>query len=37
MPDLRPGALCWNQSTDWPSLLAAGSRAETLGCDSLWT
>jgi len=37
MPDIRLGALCWNQYTDWPSLLAAGERAETLGYDSLWT
>jgi F420-dependent oxidoreductase-like protein len=35
--DLRLGALCWNQYTDWPSLLAAGVRADTLGYDSLWT
>ena len=37
MPDLRLGALCWNQYTDWPSLLAAGRRAEQLGFDTLWT
>src|SRR5258706_2828286 len=37
MTDLRLGALCWNQYTDWPSLLGAGVRAETLGYDSLWT
>jgi F420-dependent oxidoreductase-like protein len=37
MPDVRLGALCWNQYTDWPSLLAAGQRAETLGYESLWT
>ena len=37
MPDVRLGALCWNQYTDWPSLLAAGIRAETVGYDSLWT
>ena len=37
MPDLRLGALCWNQYTDWPSLLAAGRRADELGYDSLWT
>jgi alkanesulfonate monooxygenase SsuD/methylene tetrahydromethanopterin reductase-like flavin-dependent oxidoreductase (luciferase family) len=35
--ELRLGALCWNQYTDWPSLLAAGTRAEELGYDSLWT
>ena len=37
MPELKLGALCWNQYTDWPSLLAAGVRAETLGYESLWT
>ena len=37
MPDLRLGALCWNQYTDWPSLLEAGVRAERLGYESLWT
>jgi alkanesulfonate monooxygenase SsuD/methylene tetrahydromethanopterin reductase-like flavin-dependent oxidoreductase (luciferase family) len=37
VPDLRLGALCWNQYTDWPSLLAAGLRAEELGYESLWT
>jgi F420-dependent oxidoreductase-like protein len=37
MPDVRLGALCWNQYTDWPSLLAAGLRAEDLGYESLWT
>jgi alkanesulfonate monooxygenase SsuD/methylene tetrahydromethanopterin reductase-like flavin-dependent oxidoreductase (luciferase family) len=37
MPDLRLGALCWNQYTDWPSLRAAGVRADKLGYDSLWT
>jgi len=36
-PGLRLGALCWNQYTDWPSLLAAGQRANTLGYDTLWT
>jgi alkanesulfonate monooxygenase SsuD/methylene tetrahydromethanopterin reductase-like flavin-dependent oxidoreductase (luciferase family) len=34
---LRFGALCWNQYTDWPSLLEAGIRADRLGFDSLWT
>ena len=29
--------LCWNQYTDWPSLLAAGQRADRLGYDTLWT
>ena len=37
MPELRLGALCWNQYTDWPSLLAAGRRADELGYDTLWT
>jgi F420-dependent oxidoreductase-like protein len=37
MPDLRLGALCWNQYTDFPSLLAAGVRADELGYHSLWT
>jgi alkanesulfonate monooxygenase SsuD/methylene tetrahydromethanopterin reductase-like flavin-dependent oxidoreductase (luciferase family) len=35
--DIRLGALCWNQYTDWPSLLEAGKRAERLGYDTLWT
>jgi len=34
---VKLGALCWNQFTDWPSLLAAGVRADELGYDSLWT
>jgi alkanesulfonate monooxygenase SsuD/methylene tetrahydromethanopterin reductase-like flavin-dependent oxidoreductase (luciferase family) len=37
MPELNLGALCWNQYTDFPSLLAAGIRAESLGYHSLWT
>ena len=37
MNDLKLGALCWNQYTDFPSLLAAGQRADTLGYDTLWT
>jgi alkanesulfonate monooxygenase SsuD/methylene tetrahydromethanopterin reductase-like flavin-dependent oxidoreductase (luciferase family) len=37
MTDLRLGALCWNQYTDFPSLLEAGVRAELLGYASLWT
>jgi alkanesulfonate monooxygenase SsuD/methylene tetrahydromethanopterin reductase-like flavin-dependent oxidoreductase (luciferase family) len=37
MDDLKLGALCWNQYTDWPSLLQAGIRADQLGYDSLWT
>jgi F420-dependent oxidoreductase-like protein len=34
---LKLGALCWNQYTDWPTLLEAGLRAERLGFHSLWT
>jgi len=37
MPDIRLGALCWNQYTEWSALLAAGRRADGLGYDSLWT
>ncbi len=37
MTDIKLGALCWNQYTDWASLEAAGVRAERLGYDSLWT
>jgi alkanesulfonate monooxygenase SsuD/methylene tetrahydromethanopterin reductase-like flavin-dependent oxidoreductase (luciferase family) len=35
--ELRFGALCWNQYTDWPSFLEAGRRAERAGFHSLWT
>jgi alkanesulfonate monooxygenase SsuD/methylene tetrahydromethanopterin reductase-like flavin-dependent oxidoreductase (luciferase family) len=35
--DVRIGALCWNQYTDWPSLLEAGRRVDRLGYDTLWT
>ena len=37
MSTIKLGALCWNQYSDWPSLLAAGVRADTLGYDTLWT
>ena len=37
MPKVQFGALCWNQYTDWPSLLEAGKRADRLGYHSLWT
>ena len=37
MTDVRLGALCWNQYTDWPALLEAGVRADRLGYDTLWT
>jgi alkanesulfonate monooxygenase SsuD/methylene tetrahydromethanopterin reductase-like flavin-dependent oxidoreductase (luciferase family) len=35
--DVKLGALCWNQYTDWPSFLEAGRRADRLGYDTLWT
>jgi alkanesulfonate monooxygenase SsuD/methylene tetrahydromethanopterin reductase-like flavin-dependent oxidoreductase (luciferase family) len=35
--ELKLGALCWNQYTDWPTMLEAGVRADRLGFDSLWT
>jgi len=34
---VRLGALCWNQYSDWPSLLEAGRRVDRLGYDTLWT
>ncbi|HEX7949857.1 MAG TPA: LLM class flavin-dependent oxidoreductase [Candidatus Limnocylindrales bacterium] len=37
MHDVKIGALCWNQYSDWPSLLEAGARADRLGYHSLWT
>lgn len=37
MNEIKIGALCWNQYTDWPSLLQAGIRADELGYSSLWT
>lgn len=37
MGDIRLGALCWNQYTEWSALLEAGRRAERLGFDTLWT
>ncbi len=37
MPDVKLGALCWNQYTSWPDLLEAGKRAENVGFDTLWT
>jgi alkanesulfonate monooxygenase SsuD/methylene tetrahydromethanopterin reductase-like flavin-dependent oxidoreductase (luciferase family) len=37
MTDLKLGANCWNQYTEWPDLLEAGKRADRLGYDSLWT
>ena len=37
MSAVRLGALCWNQYSDWPSLLEAGRRVDRLGYDTLWT
>ena len=37
MTDVKLGALCWNQYTDWQSLREAGVRADRLGFDSIWT
>jgi alkanesulfonate monooxygenase SsuD/methylene tetrahydromethanopterin reductase-like flavin-dependent oxidoreductase (luciferase family) len=37
MPDVKFGALVWNQYTDWPAMREAGMRADKLGFDSLWT
>ena len=37
MGDVKIGALCWNQYTDWPSLRAAGANADRLGYDDVWT
>ena len=37
MAEVKIGALCWNQYTEWPALLAAGVRADELGYDTLWT
>jgi alkanesulfonate monooxygenase SsuD/methylene tetrahydromethanopterin reductase-like flavin-dependent oxidoreductase (luciferase family) len=34
---VKLGALCWNQYTSWPALLEAGTRAERVGYDTLWT
>jgi hypothetical protein len=35
--EVKVGALCWNQHTEWPAQLGAGVRAEELGFDSPWT
>jgi alkanesulfonate monooxygenase SsuD/methylene tetrahydromethanopterin reductase-like flavin-dependent oxidoreductase (luciferase family) len=35
--DIKLGALCWNQYTDWPALLEAGRTVDRLGYDTLWT
>ena len=37
LTEVKIGALCWNQYTDWPSLLEAGRRVDRLGYDTLWT
>ena len=37
MGQVKIGALCWNQYTEWPRLLEAGVRADRLGYDTLWT
>lgn len=37
MTEVKLGALCWNQYTEWPRLLEAGARADRLGLDTLWT
>ena len=34
---IKFGALCWNQYTDWPTLLEGGIRADRVGFDTLWT
>jgi alkanesulfonate monooxygenase SsuD/methylene tetrahydromethanopterin reductase-like flavin-dependent oxidoreductase (luciferase family) len=34
--DLKLGILLWNQSTDWPSYLAAVKKVDELGYDHLW-
>ncbi|MGH2444896.1 MAG: LLM class flavin-dependent oxidoreductase [Candidatus Limnocylindria bacterium] len=35
--DVKLGANCWNQYTDWPAMREAGIRADRLGYESLWT
>jgi alkanesulfonate monooxygenase SsuD/methylene tetrahydromethanopterin reductase-like flavin-dependent oxidoreductase (luciferase family) len=37
LSEIKIGALCWNQYTEWPALLEAGVRADELGYDTLWT
>jgi len=37
MPDLKLGALLWNQYTTWPDMLAAARLVDRLGYESLWT
>ncbi|MCV0402543.1 MAG: LLM class flavin-dependent oxidoreductase [Chloroflexi bacterium] len=35
--DVKFGANCWNQYSEWSALREAGIRADALGFDSLWT
>ena len=37
MGQVKFGALCLNQYTDWQGLMAAGQLADLLGYDSIWT
>ena len=37
LADVKIGALCWSQCTDWQALFDAGARANRFGYDSLWT
>jgi alkanesulfonate monooxygenase SsuD/methylene tetrahydromethanopterin reductase-like flavin-dependent oxidoreductase (luciferase family) len=37
LSEIKIGALCWNQYTEWAALLDAGIRADRLGYDTLWT
>jgi alkanesulfonate monooxygenase SsuD/methylene tetrahydromethanopterin reductase-like flavin-dependent oxidoreductase (luciferase family) len=34
---IRLGALCWNQYATWPALREAGTNADRLGYDGVWT
>ena len=34
---VKLGVNLWSQASDWPAFLRAGTRAEELGFDSLWT
>jgi alkanesulfonate monooxygenase SsuD/methylene tetrahydromethanopterin reductase-like flavin-dependent oxidoreductase (luciferase family) len=35
--EVKFGANCWNQYTEWPGFLEAGGRVDRLGFDTLWT
>lgn len=37
MSEVRLGANCWNQHTDWAGLRGAGVRADELGYHDVWT